>query len=82
MLKRVKHPNKEIEAAIKYAEQNGWTYKNSGNSAHAWGQLLCPLHTREGHRILIWSTPRSTFNHANQIRRTVDRCQHDAEDRK
>ena len=80
MTKRSRHPNKEIEEAIKYAEQNGWTYKDSGNSAHAWGKLLCALHTREGHQICIWSTPKSTFNHAQQIRKTVDRCQHDEED--
>jgi len=77
MTRRSRHPNKEIEEAIKYAEQNGWIYKDSGNSAHSWGKLLCPLHTREGHQISIWSTPRSTFNHAQQIRRAVDRCQHE-----
>ena len=76
---RNKHPNKEIEGAIKYAEQNGWTYKDSGKSAHSWGQLLCPLHTREGHTIYIWSTPRNTFNHAQQIRKLVDKCQHDGD---
>ena len=80
MIRRNRHPNKEIEEAIKYAEQNGWSYKTSGNSAHAWGQLLCPLHTREGHRLSIWSTPRSAYNHAQQIRRAVDRCRHDEED--
>jgi hypothetical protein len=52
-MKRVKHPNKEIGAAIVYAEQNGWVFKNTGNSAHAWGKLLCPLHTRAGHKMLI-----------------------------
>lgn len=81
MARRPKHPNKEIEAAIVYAEENGWTYKDSGKSSHSWGQLLCPLHTREGHKMSIWSTPRNAFNHANQIRRFVDKCQHDdAED--
>jgi len=77
MAKRSKHPNKEIEEAIVYAEQNRWIYKDSGKSAHAWGKLLCPLHTQEGHKVLIWSTPRSTFNHARQIKRSVDKCQHD-----
>lgn len=76
MLKRCRHPNKEIEDAIKYAEKHGWIYKDSGGSAHSWGQLLCPLHTREGHRISIWSTPRCAFNHGQQIRRTVDKCHH------
>jgi hypothetical protein len=63
-MSRSKHPNKEIETAILYAEKHGWTYKDSGKSAHAWGKLFCPLHTREGHIIHIWSTPRSAHNHA------------------
>ena len=32
MAKRPKHPNKEIEAAILYAEKNGWIYKDSGKN--------------------------------------------------
>lgn len=35
MRKRVKHLNKEIEAAMIYAEHNGWIFKDTGNSAHA-----------------------------------------------
>lgn len=77
MIKRQKHPNKEIEKAIVYAEKRGWTYKHSGKSAHAWGKLLCPLHNREGHKMSIWSTPRNTYDHALQIKRLVDKCQHD-----
>ena len=80
MTKRTKHPDKEIESAIVYAEDNGWKYKDSGKSAHAWGRLLCPLHTREGHQLSIWSTPRSPYNHAKQIQRQVDNCKHDTEE--
>jgi hypothetical protein len=76
MATRTKHPDKDIEKAILYAQKHGWTYKDSGKSAHAWGRLLCPLHMREGHQISIWSTPRSSHNHAEQIRRAVDKCQH------
>jgi hypothetical protein len=75
-MKRSRHPNKEIEEAISYAEQNGWAYKDSGKSSHAWGRLLCPLHTREGHQMSIWSTPQNPFNHAQQIRRLVVKCWH------
>ena len=39
---RKKHPNKEIEAALKHAEENGWLVQKSGKSSHAWGKLLCP----------------------------------------
>ncbi len=75
-MKRGNHPNKEIENAILYAEKNGWTYKDSGKSSHSWGRLRCPLHTREGHQMSIWSTPRNPYNHAYQIRRLVDKCLH------
>lgn len=75
--KKTETPNKEIEEAIIYAEKKGWAYKDSGKSAHAWGKLLCPLHAREGHKMSIWSTPRNTFNHAQQIKRLVDKCQHE-----
>lgn len=75
---RPKHPNKDIEKAIKYAEAKGWRYRyqSSGNSAHAWGRLLCPFEDRDGHSVSIWSTPRSTENHAKQIKRVVDNCEH------
>lgn len=73
---RPKHPNKEIEQAICYAESEGWRYQASGKSAHAWGKLLCPLASREGHSMSVWSTPRNTENHAKQIKRNVDACDH------
>lgn len=73
---RKQHPNREIEAAIRYAESHGWRYKNTGNSAHAWGQLLCKLETRDGCRMSVWSTPRNAYNHAAQIRKRVDQCPH------
>ena len=79
-MKRSRHPSKEIEEAILYAEANDWEFKDSGKSSHAWGKLFCPLHTREGHHMSIWSTPRNTFNHAQQIRRLVDKCQHGVEE--
>ena len=73
---RPKHPNKEIEQAIKYAESKGWRYCPSGQSAHAWGRLLCLFKSREGHAMSVWSTPKSAENHARQIRRNVDACEH------
>lgn len=73
---RPKHPNKKIEAAIKYAEEKGWRYKESGNSAHSWGRLYCPFEDREGHMMSIWSTPKNADVHAMQIKRKVDACEH------
>ncbi|NCX94248.1 MAG: hypothetical protein EBX40_06200 [Gammaproteobacteria bacterium] len=76
---RPKHPNKELEKAVKYAESKGWRYQTPGGSAHAWGRLLCPLATREGHAMSVWSTPRNPENHAKQIKRNVDSCDHSGE---
>jgi len=75
-VKRNKHPNKDIERAIQYALISGWRYKAIGGSAHAWGRLLCPLQTREGCSLSVWSTPKDTVRHARQIRRRVDSCGH------
>ncbi len=76
-MSRPKHPNKDIEIAVKYAEVNGWRYKKSGKSAHAWGRLLCVLENREGCSMAVWSTPRNPVKHAQQIKRKVDQCIHD-----
>ena len=73
---RPRHPNKEIEEAIAYAESKGWRNKASGGSAHAWGRLLCPETTREGCQLSIWSTPKNASNHAKQILRRVENCPH------
>ncbi len=73
---RKKHPKKEVELAIQYAENHGWRYKEAGGSAHAWSRLLCPLENREGCSMSIWSTPRDSVNHARQICRRVDSCPH------
>jgi len=73
---RPKHPNKAIEQAIKHAESKGWRYQSLGQSAHAWGRLLCPFESREGHAMSVWSTPKSPENHARQIKCNVDACEH------
>ena len=72
-----KHPNKEIQAALKYAEQKGWLIKVGGS--HAWGKILCPYKDQEcrcGEFCItsIWSTPKNPSNHARQIRRVVNNC--------
>lgn len=75
-MKRKKHPSKEIEAAVQYAESKGWRYKAPGQSAHAWGLLLCPLGAREGCSLSVWSTPRDVVRHARQICKVIDACHH------
>lgn len=74
---RGKHPKPEIEAAIQYAEDHGWTIKEGGT--HAWGRMLCPDNDatcRCGEFCIasIWSTPRNPGNHGEQLRRVVDNC--------
>lgn len=76
---RKKHPIKEIEEAVKYAESQGWQYKKTGKSGHSWGQLQCPNNSSECRcgefcSFSIWSTPRNSFSHAKQIKNNVDKC--------
>jgi hypothetical protein len=74
MAARPRHPHKEIEAAVRYAEAKGWTCEMS--KGHAWAHLLCPHHDRDGCLIGVWSTPRNREGHARAIMRQVDRCPH------
>lgn len=74
---RSRHPSKEIEAALRFAELNGWRVEQGGS--HAWGQIYCPYNSRDCRcgdfcRISIWSTPRNPENHAKAIRRVVTHC--------
>jgi hypothetical protein len=77
-----KHPNKEIQEAIQYAENRGWTLKTS--RGHCWGKIYCP-HNDENCRCgehcitSIWSTPKNCSNHAKQIKRLVNNCIHNGE---
>lgn len=75
---RSRHPNKHVEAAIKYAESRGWRIEKS--RGHNWGFLLCPQYGRgEGCEAPIYSTPRHPESLAKRIRKEVDRCPHTAE---
>lgn len=80
MIQRKRHSNKEIEIVILFAENHGWRYKKAGNSAHAWGRLLCPFKGRGGCSMSIWSTPRNTETHAKRIMRAVKKCVHQHEE--
>ena len=73
---RPRHPRKEIEGAVVYAESKGWVFKSPGSSAHCWGRIKCPAGERGGCIISVWSTPSSAENHARQIKRRVDSCPH------
>lgn len=74
---RNRHPKKEVEEAIRYAEEFGWQIEVGGS--HAWGKMKCPYNEKEcrcGKFCIasIASTPRNAANHAKQIRKVVDNC--------
>jgi hypothetical protein len=75
---RKRHPKKEVEAALQYAEHHGWTVTDTA-SGHRWGVAVCPGDCTPP--TSIWSTPRVPANHARHIRRNVDRCPHAGEER-
>lgn len=68
------HPNKEIQAALRFAEDRGWSVIPS-QRGHCWGVIRCP-HGRGGCQKSVWSTPRSPENHARALRRFVSSCPH------
>lgn len=76
---RARHPDKDIEAAIKHAESKGWTVKKRDGKGHAWGILLCPYNDNSCRggifcRVSIWSTPKNPQNHARDLKKHVDGC--------
>lgn len=76
-MKRPRHPKKEIEQAVRYAERNGWIVEIGGS--HAWGRIYCPYNDDEcrcGEFCItsIWSTPKNAGNFARKLERVVDNC--------
>jgi hypothetical protein len=74
---RRRHPDQDIEAALRHAESHGWSIVVGGS--HAWGRMKCPCNdghcgSREHCITSIWSTPRVPIHHARQLRRIADRC--------
>lgn len=74
---RARHPKKEVEEAIRYAESLGWRVEVG--SSHCWGRLYCPYNDAEcrcGEFCItsIWSTPKNPGNHARQLKRVVENC--------
>ena len=69
---RPEHPNKEVEAAVKFAEASGWRVRMMGH----WGRIFCTQADRDGCQFGVNGTPRDPEGHAKQIRRAVKRCPH------
>ncbi|MDO4223790.1 MAG: ribulose bisphosphate carboxylase small subunit [Acinetobacter sp.] len=72
------HPNKEISQAIEYALNHGWHMVESGKSSHCYCRLRCNF-AHSSHQMSVWSTPKSTENHAKQIIRKVNECKGEIE---
>lgn len=75
-MKRPRHPNKEMEAAVSFLENLGWTWKKPGKSSHCWGRMYCPQNDRNGCRVSVWSTPKKPGSHADSLVRNGKRCSH------
>jgi hypothetical protein len=73
------HPDKHIREAIEFAESLGWTFEKSGPRAHSFGILYCPQNERGACRIVVYSTPKTPFLHAQRIARAVNKCPHGEE---
>jgi len=73
-MSRPRHPNKHIEQAVARAEALGWRVELS--NGHTWGRLFCPMSTRAGCIVAVYSTPRVPENHASRIGKLVESCAH------
>ena len=76
---RKTHKIAEIESVIQYAENNGWTFKKPGKSAHAWGIIRCPFNDKDCRcgdycQLSVWGTPKNPQNYAKKLRRQIDGC--------
>ena len=72
---RPRHPNKEIENALAYAETQGW--RVIPLSGHAWGKIQCPWNDADCRcgtfcQVSVWSTPRVPEHMAHYILRVVN----------
>ena len=74
MSKRSRHPNKEIEAALNYAESLGWRVEKAKGKGHAWGRMYCRFANRRGCKMSVWSTPGVPEDHAERIVKKVNNC--------
>jgi hypothetical protein len=74
---RARHPSKEIEKALAYAELQRWRVLPL--NGHAWGKIQCPWNDSDCRcgtfcQVSVWSTPRVPEHMAHNIRRAVDGC--------
>ncbi len=75
-----RHPNKDVEKALRDAEDAGWKIEARGKRGHAWGRLHCPHEGQDRCQLLIYATPRNAYAHARAIRTRVKNCPHTHEE--
>lgn len=81
MSERKPHKNKHVEAALKYAESQGWSVvPTAGGSAHPWATVKCPYNKRTCRGGIwclfgVWGTPASPEDFAKKIIKAVDKCE-------
>lgn len=76
---RTKHPKKDVERALTFAEEHGWLVRPTA-SGHRWGEMTCGYADLDRCRVSIWSTPKNPGNHANRLRQKVRNCPHQLEE--
>ena len=64
LVARARHQRKEVEAALRFAEQEGCSVEVL-LVGHTWGQVVAP----NGQRLRVWSTPKNADVAARMIRR-------------
>jgi hypothetical protein len=69
-----KHPKKEVNDALDYADQHGF-HVGRTVSGHRWGRITCTC----GASVSIWSTPKSPHDHSRRLCRWVLQHDHHAE---
>jgi hypothetical protein len=71
LVRRSRHPKKEVEQALSRAEQARLNVQQNTKRGHKWGDVGCQdkNHARKS----VWSTPRNPGNHAKDINKYTDR---------
>lgn len=77
---RRRHPKKDVEPALRYAEQHGWIVRATA-AGHKWGVMYCTDRVQPHCRASIWSTPVNPSTFARQLMRRVDGRPHRQEER-
>ena len=52
---RPRHPDRDVEAAVSYAEAHGWEFVRVGS--HVWGILRCPTRPGRASQVGVLDTP-------------------------